>query len=140
MKHIATRLAARLAAVSAALLLAATPALAAGADHKHDHGKDHQPRHGGVMVVVGHIDYELVAKPDRLVVFVSDHGEPLSTTGATAKLTLLTGKDKATADLRPAAPNRLEATGSFKLQPGTVAVATVTLAGKKAAAVRFVVK
>jgi hypothetical protein len=75
-----------------------------------------------------------------LVVYVSDHGEPLSTTGATAKLTLLTGKEKATADLRPAAPNRLEATGSFKLQPGTVAVATVTLAGKKPAAVRFVVK
>jgi hypothetical protein len=135
MKHIASRL----AACSAALLLAVTPPLAAG-PHVHDHGKDHQPRHGGVMVVVGHIDYELVAKPDRLVVYVSDHGEPLSTTGATARLTLLTGKDKASADLRPAAPNRLEATGSFKLQPGTVAVATVTLAGKKAAAVRFVVK
>jgi hypothetical protein len=136
-------IAARAAAGITALWLGTTSVLAAGLqgpEHKHDHGKDHQPRHGGVMVVIGHTDYELVAKPDRLMLFVSDHGQPLSTTGATAKLTLLTGKDKASADLRPAAPNRLEATGSFKLQPGTVAVATVTLAGKKAAAVRFVVK
>lgn len=120
-------------------LAAATPAWA-GDDHAHDHAKDHQPRQGGVMVVVGHVDWELVAKPERLVVYVSDHGKPLATAGATGKLTLLTGKDKTEAVLKPTGQNALEAGGSFKLGKGSKVLATVTLPGQKPAAVRFELK
>ncbi len=122
----------------ATLLLAlAAPAGAAGQD---DHGHDHAPKHGGVVVEAAHMDWELVAKPERIVLHVSDHGKKASTAGASGKLTLLSGKDKAEAVLKPAGDDRLEAEGPFKIGPGTKVVATVTLAGKKPAAVRFVLK
>jgi hypothetical protein len=109
-------------------------------DHVHDHAKDHQPRQGGVMVVIGHTDYELVAQPDRLVLHVHDQGKPVSTAGASGQITVLTGSKKTEATLRPAGPNRLEATGSFPLGKGTKAMAVVTLAGQKPATVRFELK
>jgi hypothetical protein len=61
-------------------------------------------------------------------------------TGASGKLTLLSGKEKAEAVLKPAGDDRLEVEGPFKLSPGTKVVATVTLAGKKPANVRFTLK
>ncbi len=130
----------RIALMSSLLLALATAPAWAHEDHVHDHLKDHQPRQGGVMVVIGHTDYELVAKPERLVIYVSDHGKPLATAGATGKVTLLTGKDKSEATLKPKGPNALEAVGSFKLGAGTKVLATVTLAGQKPSAVRFELK
>jgi len=121
------------------LALAAAP-VAASEPHVHDHAKDHQPRHGGVMTLIGHQDWELVAKPERLVIYVSDHGQPTATAGATGKVTLLTGKDKVEATLKPTGQNALEAGGSFKLGKGTKVLATVTLPGQKPSAVRFELK
>jgi len=115
----------------------ASPAWSSGKD---GHGHDHQPKHGGVVVEAAHMDWELVAQPARIVLHVSDHGKKASTAGATGKLTLLTGKDKTEAVLKPAGDDRLEAEGPFKIGPGTKVVAAVTLAGKKPAAVRFVLK
>ena len=54
------------------------------------------------------------------------------------KLTLLSGTDKQEIELKPAG-DKLEATGSFKVGPGTKAVAVVTVAGKPATA-RFTLK
>lgn len=128
-------------ALTASLLLAlASAPVWAHEDHVHDHLKDHQPRHGGLMVVIGHVDWELVAKPERLVIYVSDHGKPMATAGATGKVTLLTGKDKVEATLKPTGQNALEAGGSFKLGKGTKVLATVTLPGQKPSAVRFELK
>ena len=59
-------------------------------------------------------------------------------TAASAKITLLTGSEKQEIELKPAG-NKLEATGSFKVGPGTKAVAVVTIAGKAATA-RFSLK
>jgi hypothetical protein len=117
-------------------LTLASAAFAAGG--KHDHAHEHKPLHGGVVVEVKDIDYELVAKPTMIQLHLRDHGKPADVSKATAKLTLLTGAEKQKVELKPAG-DKLEATGSFKVGPGTKAVAVVTVAGKPAT-VRFAMK
>ena len=119
-----------------ALTLAGT-AFAAG--DKHEHAHEHKPMHGGVVVEVKDMDYELVAKPTAIQLHLRDHGKLADVSKASAKLTLLTGAEKQEVELKPVG-NRLEATGSFKLGPGTKAVAVVTIAGKPAGTVRFALK
>ena len=120
-------------------MLALTLAGAAfAAGDKHDHAHEHKPLHGGVVVEVKDIDYELVAKPTVIQLHLRDHGKPADVSKATAKLTLLTGTEKQELDLKPAG-DKLEATGSFKVGPGTKAVAVVTVGGKPAT-VRFALK
>ena len=119
-----------LASITLAL---AGSAFAAGDKH------DHKPLHGGVVSETRAFDVELVAKPTLLQLHLRDHdGKPLAIAQATAKLTLLTGTEKQEVELKPAG-DKLEATGSFKVGPGTKAVAIVTVAGKPAT-VRFAMK
>ncbi len=120
---------------SIALALAA-PAFAAG--DKHDHAHEHKPLHGGIVVEVKEMDYELVAKPTTIQLFLRDHGKAADVSKASAKVTLLTGTEKQEVELKPAG-DKLEATGNFKVGPGTKAVAVVTVAGKPATA-RFTLK
>jgi hypothetical protein len=121
--------------------LAAVAVLAfASGSWAHGDSHEHKPMHGGVVVEASDMDWELVAKPERIVLHVRDHGKAAKTAGATGKLTLLSGKEKAEAVLKPAGDDRLEVEGPFKLSPGTKVVATVTLAGKKPANVRFTLK
>ncbi len=122
-----------LASIALAL---AVPASAAG--EKHDHAHQHKPMHGGVVVEVKDMDYELVARPTTIQLFLRDHGKAADVSKASAKVTLLTGTEKQEVELKPAG-DRLEATGSFKVGPGTKAVAVVTIAGKPATA-RFTLK
>ena len=123
------------AAAFAMALSLAVPAHAAG---KHDHAHAHKPLHGGVVVEVKDVDYELVAQPTTLHLYLRDHGKPVDLAQASAKLTLLVGTDKQEADLKPAG-DKLEATGTFKVGAGAKAVAVVTVAGK-VSTVRFVLK
>lgn len=123
--------------------LLATVALAVAgtadaAGDKHDHAHDHQPMHGGVVVEVKHKDYELVAKPTAIQLYLRDHGKPADVSKASAKVTLLSGSDKQQVELKPAG-DKLEATGTFKVGPGTKAVAVVTIDGKPVTA-RFTIK
>ncbi len=118
-----------LASITLAL---AGSALAAGDKH------DHKPLHGGVVVEVKDMDYELVAKPTVIQLHLRDHGKAADLSKASAKLTLLTGTEKQEVELKPAG-DKLEATGSFKVGPGTKAVAIVTVAGKPSTA-RFTLK
>lgn len=106
-----------------------------------DHGPahEHKPRHGGVVVEVKDVDYELVVKPTIIQLHLRDHGKPFDLSKATAKVTLLTGSEKQEAALQSAG-NKLEATGNFKVAPGTKAVAVVNVPGKPAATARFVLK
>ena len=101
---------------------------------------DHKPVYGGVVAVVKDVQYELVAKPDSVAVFILDHGKKVGTKGATGKLTLLAGSDKSEVALTPMGENGLEGKGAFKLPPGTKAVATITLEGKPAISARFEIK
>ena len=118
----------------AALALALAGSTLAAGDHKHGH--EHKPMHGGVVVEVKDMDYELVAKPATIQLHLRDHGKPADVTKASAKLTLLNGTEKQEVELKPAG-DKLEATGSFKVGPGTKAVAVVTIGGKPAGTVRF---
>ena len=117
-------------AAAIALVLAST-AHASGAH-------DHSPKHGGVVTEVKDMDYELVAKSSVVQLYLRDHGKKVDIAKATAKVTLLTGAEKQEVELKPAG-DKLEATGSFKVGPGTKAVAVVTVAGKPSTA-RFTLK
>ena len=102
-------------AVLATVALAlAGSAFAAG--DKHDHAHEHKPLHGGVVVEVKDMDYELVAKPTVIQLYLRDHGKPADVSKASAKVTLLTGAEKQEVELKPAG-DKLEATGSFKVGP-----------------------
>ena len=110
----------------------AGPAIAAG---EHDHAA----KNGGIVVETKAGDLEIVAKPDLLQIFISDHGKPVSLDGAKAKVTLLNGAEKSEAELMPSG-NKMEAKGSFKVAKGTKGIAVLTLAGKSPATARFEVK
>ncbi len=117
--------------LGAVALAFAGAALAAG-------NHDHKPLHGGLVVETRIADVELVAKPGSIQLYLRDHGKPMDASQAQGKLTLLSGTDKQEVELQPAG-DRLEATGSFKVGPGTKAVAVVTVGGKTATA-RFTLK
>jgi hypothetical protein len=102
------------------------------------HGHDHKPLHGGVVVEVKDMDYELVAKADVVQLYLRDHGKAVNINKSTAKVTFLTGAEKTEVELKPVG-DKLEAKGAFKLPAGTKAVALVTVDGKQSSA-RFVLK
>ncbi|WP_404299882.1 hypothetical protein [Alicycliphilus denitrificans] len=131
MNHATTR--AALAALALALG-SALPAYAHGDNHAHT------PQHGGVVTEVGDMEYELVARPDRITLYLRAHGQLAKTDGASARLTLLSGSDKTEATLAPSGAGTLEAKGAFKVSPGTKVVALVMLPSRKVANVRFAVK
>lgn len=126
----------KFASLVATVLIAAAAAGAALAGPGHDLS----PKHGGVVVEAGDLDFELVARPDALTLHVRDHGKAVAATGGSAKLTLLTGTEKSEVTLAPVGADRLEAKGAFKVGPGTRVVALVTLPGRKPANVRFALK
>ena len=123
-----------LRAASVALLMAfAASATLAGSGH------DLKPKFGGVVVETKVGDMEIVAKPDSIQIYITDHGKAMKLDGAKAKVTLLNGTEKSEADLTVAG-DKLEAKGAFKVAKGTKGIALVTLAGKPATSARFEVK
>ena len=117
----------------AALLIATALALPAFA------AEDHAPKHGGVVVETKAGDLELVAKPELIVIHVSDHGKPMKLTSGSGKVTVFNGNDKTEAPLALVG-DKLEAKGSFKVGAGTKVLAEVSLNGKPAASARFTLK
>jgi hypothetical protein len=118
--------------IALAALIACAGAAFAGQDH-------HAPKHGGIFVETKALDFEVVAKPELIQVYVQDHGVPVKLDGARGKVTLLNGSEKTEVELTPVA-DRMEAKGSFKVAKGTKGIASVTLAGKSAATARFEIK
>jgi len=102
----------------------------------HDH--EHKPLHGGIVTEVKDIDYELVAKPEQIQLFVRDHGKPANISKGSAKLTVLSGNQKQEIILLPDGV-RFLAKGAFAITPGAKAVAQVSLDGPAVTA-RFVIK
>ncbi|WP_434513828.1 hypothetical protein AB6Q56_14720 [Dechloromonas sp. ARDL1] len=131
-----------------ALLLACFINPASAADDHKGHAHNGKPgavhaheataRYGGVVSVIKDINYELVAKPDSLTLYVTDHEQPVDVRNASATLTLLSAADKAEVQLLPAGDKFLRAVGTFKVQAGTKAVALVKFGSKPAQQVRFV--
>ena len=117
----------------APLLIATALALPAFA------AEDHAPKHGGVVVETKAGDLELVAKPELIVIHVTDHGKPMKLSSASGKVTVFNGNDKTEAPLALIG-DKLEAKGSFKLGAGTKVLADLTVNGKPAVAARFTLK
>lgn len=115
------------------LLTAAVLAAPPTAIAHEEHGK---PQYGGVAAEGGHYQAELVAKPDRLTLFITEHGKPLPTAGGSAKLTLLAGSQKTEVALPAAGDNRFEAKGNFNTE-GAKVVAALQVPGKPAKTLRF---
>ena len=109
-----------------------TASLSAAEDH-------HNPKFGGVVVETKAGDMEIVAKPESLQIYITDHGKPMKIDGAKAKVTLLNGTEKSEIELAVAG-NKLEAKGAFKVAKGTKGIAVVTLAGKPPVTARFQIK
>jgi len=104
----------------------------------HDHAHEHAALHGGIVVEAKDMDFELVAKPDSLHLYLRDHGKPVDVAKVSAKLTLLAGGVKQDVTLKPSG-DKLEAVGQFKVT-GAKAVALVEILGKPAVTVRFVMR
>ena len=120
------------AAVLAGAALAGTAVLA------HDeHGK---PQHGGIVAEAGTFQGELVAGPKGPTLYVTDHGQPVPTAGASGKLVVLAGGQRSDLALSPAGDNRLAPAQPFALPTGARAVATVSLKDGRNGALRFDVK
>lgn len=117
-----------------ALLLSLTIFIAAPV-FAHEAAK---PMHGGTVAHVNELDFELVAQPERLQLFVHDHGRVIDLSNASAKVSLLSGAQKQDAELK-VVEGRLEAAGSYNVAPGSKAVAVVSLNGKTHTA-RFTLK
>jgi len=107
---------------------------------KHGHAEA-KPQHGGSVVEVSDVHYELVAKDGALVIYVSDHdNKALSTVGWSGKLSAIGAAEKIAADLKPGASGTLQAKGAFKVSRGTRLLASIEAPGKKPVQVRFTVK
>jgi hypothetical protein len=102
------------------------------------HDADHKPLHGGVLTTVKDIDYELVATPTTLRLYVRDHGKAVDVSNASAKLTLLTGTEKQEVHLKPSG-DKLEVSGTFNVGSGTKVVAALSI-GTKQSIARFALK
>lgn len=122
----------RTALLASFMVIASVSAIAAG-----EHG--HAPKFGGIVVETKAGDMEIVAKPDSIQIYITDHGKALKLDGAKAKVTLLNGTEKSEAAL-VLAGDKLEAKGAFKVAKGTKGIAVITLAGKPPAIARFEVK
>ena len=118
------------------ILIATLLAVSSLANASKDH--DHAPKHGGIVTEVKHLEYELVAKPDLIRLYVRDHGKAIDISKATAKLTLLTGAEKQEIELK-SVDGTFEAKGVFKVAPGTKAVAAITT-GSMTTTARFAIK
>ena len=118
-----------------AVLAAVMAALSFNAAQAHG---DAKPKHGGLVQTANDMSFELVAQADGAAIYIDDHEKAVSVTGATGKLTVLSGADKAEAELKPAG-DKLEAKG-IKLSPGSKVVASVITADKKTISLRFSVK
>jgi hypothetical protein len=119
---------------SALCLLSSVPC------HAHsDEYLDSQPTpHGGQMHMAGPYHFELLAQPNELTVYLTDHaGTKIPSSGATGNATVLSGKTKASIKLQPSGDNVLKGSGQFELAPDMKVVVSVTMPGKSPEQARF---
>lgn len=121
------------------LTLMAMTAVVAISGNAMAHGES--PKHGGILSLTSDdVSFELVSKDGKTTIYVEDHGKPVATAGASGKLTVLNGSDKADLPLEPGGDNSLIAKGDAKLAKGAKAIAAVTLQDKRTVNVRFSIK
>ena len=126
-----------LKAVLLALVASTSFAVHAADGHKH---AEPAAKYGGLVKEENDVQYELVINPDRMTLYVEDHGKKVDTKGASGKVTLRSGSERTEVTLQPAGDNKLEAMGTYKTARGTVAITQVKLAGRAEQRVRFTLK
>lgn len=101
--------------------------------------------HGGQLRMAGLYHFELMVAKDGkgekespVTVYVTDHaGTSIATAGASGTVTILAGKLKATAALKPDGDNRLKGLAKYASTPDMKVVVSITLPGKQAEQARF---
>jgi hypothetical protein len=111
-----------------------------GAQEKHEHDHDahehHEPKFGGVVEEAGGLDFELVAKPGVVRLYLDGHNKKVSAKGSKATVTFLRGSESVKMILLPAGENWLEAKGNAPTGKGVRVMALVLHKGKSIS-VRF---
>lgn len=115
----------------------------------HAHGDDYldtvKAPNGGQLRMAGPYHLELVLKKDAnntqessVAVFVTDHaGKNIATQGAKATITLLSGKQKSSTELRPTAPNQLTGQANYTANAALKAIVSVQFPGQDPQQARF---
>lgn len=98
-----------------------------------------QPRHGGIVQVAHHINFELVVEDNAATLYLEEHDAPMATLGMSGKMTVLSGQEKTEVDIKPIDGNRLQATG-VKIGRGAKVVAVLKNVGGRTATVRFAIE
>lgn len=121
-----------------ALPLALSLLLNAGQAWAHaDHLK---PEFGGITAEAEVFQVELVVKGTQIILYLSEHGAPVETAGASGKLILLTGKNKEEVGLTPSGFQTLSAKLKTKPARGSKVVASINVPGRETGTVRFTLK
>ena len=98
-----------------------------------------KPQHGGIVQKVNDVSFELVVQADGAIIYLMDHGKPVTSKGITGKLTILQGSNKIEADIKEAGENTLRVLG-VKLGKGDKLVAALSNVSGKNMTVRFQIK
>jgi len=102
------------------------------------HAEHGQPQYGGVVAEAGEMQFEVVGKDGLLTVYLSNHGNPVLTAGASGKLTALAGTAKSEFELKAVGDSRLQGSGS--IPAGAKLLINVQWAGEKALQARAVMR
>lgn len=99
-----------------------------------------KPMYGGITADAEIFQVELVMKGHQATLHVTEHGVPVETSNASGKLTVLSGKDKQEATLKPNGYQSVGATLKAKPAKGAKFVAVIEVPGKGTGNVRFTLK
>jgi hypothetical protein len=95
-------------------------------------------KRGGILQVVGELDFELVVKADKIDLYTLDDEHPVPSEQMKAVLTIVSGSDQTKVTLEPAGINRLRVTDVTAVS-GSRVVAIVTMPDGKSLAVQFAI-
>ena len=111
-----------------------------GAGQVWAHADHLKPQFGGITAEADVFQVELVTKGNQVILYLSEHGAPVESAGASGKLLLLTGKNKEEAVLTPSGYQALSAKLKTKPARGSKVVASINVPGREAGTVRFTLK
>ncbi len=108
-----------------------------GASLAWAHG-DAVAQRGGVLQVIGELDFELVVKADKIDLYTSDDEQPVPSEQMSGTLTIMGDAGSSKVELAAAGINRLRAT-DVTAESGSRVIAIVTMPNGKSLAVQFAI-
>ncbi len=104
------------------------------------HGDHLKPQFGGITAEADAFQVELVAKGAHITLYLSEHGAPVESSGASGKLIVLSGKIKEEVTLTPSGFQTLTAKLQSRPAKGAKAVVSITVPGRDPGTARFMLK